>query len=78
MTVTKVEDFTNKKHQVTFVVVTFSGPLNATQANEPGIYRLITPGKKGSYTAKNASRTAMSDSRDTGIGVSSEYASNPC
>ena len=33
----------------------FSGAVNASEADQTtGIYRLATPGKKGSYTAKNA------------------------
>jgi len=45
----------NKKHQVTEVLVTFSGAVNASEPDQTtGIYRLATPGKKGSYTAKNA------------------------
>ena len=51
---TKVVDKTNKKHQVTEVDVTFSGPVNSLEADSLGTYRLATPGKKGSYTAKTA------------------------
>jgi hypothetical protein len=55
VTVLRVTDRMNKKHQVTQVTVVFSGPVNSTQADmRTGIYRLATPGKKGSYTAKNA------------------------
>ena len=55
VTVMSVTDKTNKKHQVTQVTVVFSGSVNSTEAQMPtGIYRLATPGKKGSYTAKNA------------------------
>ena len=54
MTVTKVVDKLNKKHQVTEVDVIFSGPVNSTEADSLGTYRLATPGKKNSYTAKNA------------------------
>ncbi len=43
-----------KKHQVTEVIITFSGAVNAVEADETGLYRLATPGKRGSYTAKNA------------------------
>jgi len=39
---------------VTEVLVTFSGAVNATEADQIGAYRLATPGKKGSYTAKSA------------------------
>ena len=45
---------TNKRHMVTGIDVTFSGPVNATQAADTGIYRLAYPGKGGSYTARNA------------------------
>ncbi len=54
VTVTKVVDVLNKKRQVTQVLVTFSGAVNATDADRAGTYRLATPGKGGSYTAKNA------------------------
>jgi hypothetical protein len=54
VTVTKVQDVLNKKHQVTEVLVSFSGAVSANQADETAIYRLATAGKKGSYTAKNA------------------------
>ena len=39
---------------MTEVIVTFSGAVNATEADEAAIYRLATAGKKGSFTAKNA------------------------
>jgi hypothetical protein len=55
VTVTAVQMTTNRKHQATEVLVTFSGPLNATEAAEPAFYRLATAGKKGSFTAKNSS-----------------------
>ncbi len=54
VTVTKVVDKTNKKHQVAEVDVIFSGLVNASEADSLLTYRLATPGKKGSYTAKNA------------------------
>jgi hypothetical protein len=44
----------NKKHQVTEILVTFSGAVNAGEAQSLGTYRLATPGKHGSFTAKNA------------------------
>jgi hypothetical protein len=34
--------------------VIFSGPVNSLEADSLGTYRLATPGKKNSYTAKNA------------------------
>ena len=51
---TGVQELVNKKHQVKEIVVTFSGLVNATDADETSVYRLATPGKKGSFTAKNA------------------------
>ena len=59
MTVTGVRNVTNKKHQVTQILVTFSGPVDAAEAQNPGIYRLATAGKKGSFTAKNAKLIAL-------------------
>jgi RHS repeat-associated protein len=54
VTVTKFVEKTNKKHQVTEVDVIFSGEVNSLAANSLAGYRLATPGKKNSYTAKNA------------------------
>ncbi len=54
MTVTGIALKTNKKHQVSEVFVTFSGPVNVTEADNTATYRLATPGKHGSYTARNA------------------------
>jgi subtilisin-like proprotein convertase family protein len=52
--VTGIELEKNKKGQVTEIVVTFSGAVNAAQADNTAIYHLANPGKGGSYTAKNA------------------------
>jgi hypothetical protein len=54
VTVTSIREVTNKKHQVTEVIVIFSGAVNAAEADNPALYRLALPGKKGSYTARNA------------------------
>jgi len=54
VTLTLVQPVLNKKHLVTEILVTFSGAVNAPEADETGIYRLVTPGKHGSFTAKNA------------------------
>jgi hypothetical protein len=54
VTLTKVSDELSKKPQVTEVLVTFSGAVNAGEADRIATYRLATPGKKGSYTASNA------------------------
>jgi hypothetical protein len=67
---TGVREETNKKRQVIGVALTFSGAVEAAQASETATYRLATPGKKGSYTAKNvgiiklrsAAYTASTDS----------------
>jgi cyclophilin family peptidyl-prolyl cis-trans isomerase len=44
----------NKHHQVVSVIAIFSGALDFTEANNKAFYRMATPGKHGSYTAKNA------------------------
>ena len=54
VSVTNVEFTRNKKHMVTQITVDFSGPVNASDANSVAMYRLATPGKKGSFDAKNA------------------------
>src|SRR5262249_17293450 len=36
------------------IVVTFSDPVAAAEARNPGLYHLTVAGKKGSFTAKNA------------------------
>jgi hypothetical protein len=54
VTVTNMIDKLNKKHQVTEVFVIFSGPVNSSEADSAGTDPLATPGKKNSYTAKNA------------------------
>ncbi len=45
---------TNKRHMVSQINVTFSGQVNAAEADEAQIYHLAFPNKKGSYTARNA------------------------
>jgi hypothetical protein len=60
----------NKKHQVTQILVDFSGPVNAGQADALATYRLTTAGKHGSFTARNATTVALksaaySDSTDS-------------
>ncbi len=54
VTLTHVQAVTNKKHLVTQIVVTLSGPVNATEAQNVGTYRLATAGKKNSFDARNA------------------------
>jgi RHS repeat-associated protein len=54
VTVTRVKPVMNSKKQVSQVVITFSGAVNAKEAGNIRTYRLATPGTGGSYTAKNA------------------------
>ena len=54
VTLTEVVPVLNKRHLVTRIEVFFSGVVNATEAHATGTYRLAYPGKKGSFTAKNA------------------------
>jgi hypothetical protein len=54
VTLTSVQPVFNKKHLVSEIDVTFNGSVNAQEAQETGIYRLVTPGKHGSFTAGNA------------------------
>ncbi len=54
ISMTNVQFVRNKKHMVTQVTVDFSGAVNAAQADSVGTYRLAMPGKKNSFTAKNA------------------------
>jgi hypothetical protein len=54
VTVKQVRDITNSKHQVTEVLVTFSGTVNAIEADNTATYRLATAGTGGSFFAKNA------------------------
>jgi hypothetical protein len=49
-----VQEVLNSKHEVKELVVTFSGPINAAEASMTSVYRLAMPGKKGSFTARNA------------------------
>ena len=63
VTVTNVQDVTNKKHEVIQIIITFSGALNVAEADQIGTYRLATPGKKGSYTAKSAGILKLKSAR---------------
>ena len=54
VTVTGVQDVTNRRHQVTGIVVDLSGPVNATQADSVATYLLATANSKGSFTARNS------------------------
>jgi hypothetical protein len=54
VTLAQVQPVFNKKHLVSEILVTFSGAVNAAEAQQTGVYRLVTPGKHDSFTAKNA------------------------
>jgi hypothetical protein len=70
VTMSNVQEVFNKKHQVTQIIIDFSGPVNAGQADALATYHLTTAGKHGSFTAKNARTIALasalySDSTDS-------------
>ena len=52
--VVKIVPVLNKKHQVIKIEVFFSGLVNSIEAANTLTYVLKTPGKKNSFTAKNA------------------------
>ena len=54
VTVTKIVPVMNKKHQTTKIEVFFSALVNAAEADSKLTYTLKTPGKKNSFSAKNA------------------------
>ena len=54
VTVVSVEVVKNKKHLVTEIVVDFSGPVNAAEADNIANYRLATANGKRSFTAMNS------------------------
>ena len=54
VTLSEIELMKNHKQQVVQVIVYFSGPLDTAEADNKTIYRLATPGRHGSYTARNA------------------------
>ena len=54
VSVTGVSEVLNKRHQLTGVTISFSGAVNSGEADNTHTYRLATAGKKGSFTAKNA------------------------
>jgi hypothetical protein len=59
VTVKKVQIVTNAQHQVTKVLITFSGAVSSTGADNLGTYRLATPGKGGSFTGKGAGTVSL-------------------
>ena len=78
VTVTSIKDVTNKKHQVTEILVTFSDAVNAAEADNLATYRLATAGKKGSFTAKNAKviklKSASYDAADNTVALTPKKA----
>ena len=52
--IAQIQLFENRKHLVTQIVITFSGAVNAAEAATTAPFHLATPGKHGSFTAKNA------------------------
>jgi cyclophilin family peptidyl-prolyl cis-trans isomerase len=54
VTLSGVDEVFNRAHRLTEILVHWSGALNASEASKTGIYRLALPGRKGSYTARNA------------------------
>jgi hypothetical protein len=59
VTITGVQLERNKKHRVTEIIIDFSGGLNASEADNVGIYALTVAGKKGSFLARNAKHLAI-------------------
>jgi len=54
VTITRVLEVLGKQHLDKSVLIIFSGPVNAGEAQKRGIYRLTIAGKRGSFTARNA------------------------
>jgi plastocyanin len=67
VTITNVQDVTNKKHQVTQITVDFSGAVNAAEAANKGTFELTTAGKKGSFTAKDAKHIQLRSAAYDGV-----------
>jgi hypothetical protein len=60
VTVTGIQLEENRKRQVDEILVTLSGPVDASEADSTATYRLTTAGKKGSFTAKDARIISLS------------------
>jgi hypothetical protein len=54
VTATSVQAMETKQHMVAEIVVNFSGPVNASEAENTGMYRLTMTGRNDSFIAKNA------------------------
>jgi hypothetical protein len=59
VTLIGVQESMNRKRRVTQVIITFSGPVNAALADSTGTFHLATPGRRGSYSARNAGTIAL-------------------
>ncbi len=59
VTVSSVSPAFGKHHEVSTVLVQFSGPVNVALANSVAEYRLAIAGKHGSYDARNARVIAL-------------------
>jgi RHS repeat-associated protein len=59
VTVVNVHPTFDKKHRLTQILVTFSGPVDAAEAQGLGIYSVVIAGKTGSFTARNAKAVAL-------------------
>jgi plastocyanin len=49
-----VQLVTNRRHQVTQILLSFTGALNVSRADSLASYRLATAGRRGSFDARNA------------------------
>jgi len=56
----------NPQGEVTQIVLTFSGALNETAADDTNTYHLVTPGKNGSFSAKNAGTISLASASYNG------------
>jgi plastocyanin len=63
VTVTSVQAIVDKHHRVAEIVVQFSGPVNASEAENKGMYRLTMTGKGDSFIARNASVVKLASAR---------------
>jgi uncharacterized repeat protein (TIGR03803 family) len=59
VTMTDVQLAFNRKHQVTQIVVDFSGPVDAGLADSLATYSLTVAGRHGSFTARNARKIPL-------------------
>jgi Bacterial Ig domain len=59
VTLMRVEDVTNRKHQVTEVTLTFSGSVDPASAASTATYQLIERGKNGQFVATKATTIAI-------------------